>query len=65
MDELVCSARGCRAPATWRLLWNNPKLHTDERRKIWLACEAHRAPLSEFLDARSFLRDTMPVMSER
>ena len=34
----TCSARGCQAPAVWELLWNNPKLHTPERRKTWLAC---------------------------
>jgi hypothetical protein len=53
---LTCSARGCRAPAAWTLLWNNPTLHTEERRKTWLACEAHRDSLSGFLTARGFLR---------
>ena len=24
VDELICSARGCRADATWGVLWNNP-----------------------------------------
>ena len=57
-DELTCSAKGCRERATWALRWNNPKLHPPERRKTWLACEAHRAQLSEFLDARGCLRET-------
>lgn len=63
MDEesLTCSARGCRAPAGWQLLWNNPKLHTEERRKTWLACEDHRASLSDFLGARGFLREVEPL----
>lgn len=61
VQDLVCSARGCREDATWGLLWNNPKLHTAERRKVWLACDGHRAQLEEFLGARSFLRDTVPV----
>jgi hypothetical protein len=61
VDELLCSARGCRAEATWALLWNNPRLHTPERRKVWLACDAHREHLEQFLGARSFLRDTVPV----
>lgn len=26
--ELVCSAKGCRAPAAYDVLWNNPKIHT-------------------------------------
>ena len=59
MDEpVVCSAKGCREPARWALLWNNPKLHTPERRKTWTACEQHREPLSDFLSARGFLRET-------
>jgi len=61
VGELVCSARGCRAEAAWGLLWNNPTLHTPERRKVWLACEAHRAHLEQFLGARDFLRGTVPV----
>jgi hypothetical protein len=56
----ICSAKGCSAPATWELLWNNPKLHTPDRRKVWLACEEHKESLSDFLGARSFLRDVVP-----
>lgn len=59
MEPDVCSAKGCREPATWQLLWNNPKLHTPERRKIWLACDDHRASLADFLGARQFLKDTV------
>jgi hypothetical protein len=61
-DELepTCSARGCRNPATWQLRWNNPKLHTPERRKTWLSCDEHRARLGEFLAVRGFLRETEP-----
>jgi hypothetical protein len=60
-DALVCSAKGCRADARWGLLWNNPKLHTPERRKVWLACDDHRAHLEQFLGARSFWRRTVAV----
>lgn len=56
----LCSARGCQALAAHQLLWNNPKLHADDRRKVWLACEAHRESLAEFLAARSFLREVVP-----
>jgi hypothetical protein len=63
--ELTCSSRGCRAGATWQLLWNNPKLHTPDRRKTWLACDEHRDSLADFLRARSFLRDVTPVEGER
>jgi hypothetical protein len=58
---LVCSARGCRNPATWELHWNNPKLHPPERRKTWLACDVHKDSLSDFLSARDFLRETTPI----
>ena len=61
MDPLICSAKGCRAPATWALAWNNPKLHEPERRKTWLACPQHRDSLSAFLTARGFLRETSAV----
>ena len=64
-ELLICSAKGCRAPAVWVLSWNNPRLHPPERRKQWLACEAHRESLSSFLSARGFLRDTAPVDQSR
>jgi hypothetical protein len=64
MSELLCSAKGCRKPATYALRWNNPKLHDPERRKTWLACPEHRTSLSQFLDARGFLRsiDTLDTL---
>ena len=57
----VCSARGCRAPAVHALHWNNPRLHTPERRKTWLACDAHLETLRAFLDLRGFLREVGPT----
>ena len=59
--SLRCSAKACRADAAWGLLWNNPKLHTPDRRKVWLACEEHRATLGEFLSVRGFLKESVPV----
>lgn len=59
MEPDVCSAKGCRQPAAWQLLWNNPKIHQDDRRKTWLACEEHREPLGQFLGSRGFLRETV------
>ena len=60
-DELRCSAKGCRRPATYALHWNNPKVHTPDRRKTWLACDDHRESLAAFLDVRGFLRDVAPL----
>lgn len=56
---MVCSAKGCRAAARWALLWNNPTLHSPERRKVWLACDNHRERLAAFLRLRGFLKDVV------
>lgn len=55
-DEAICSAKGCRAVASYLLVWNNPSLHTADREKTWVACDEHRRSLSDFLDRRGFLR---------
>ena len=60
-ERLVCSARGCREVARWALRWNNPTLHTPDRRKTWLACDVHRESLGGFLSVRGFLRETVPA----
>jgi len=59
--ELVCSSKGCRRTATRALLWNNPRLHAIERRKVWLVCDEHLTSLGDFLSVRGFLRDTIDV----
>ena len=56
----VCSRRGCGDPATWSLSWNNPRVHTPERRKVWLACDEHHAHLADFLGQRGFLKSVEP-----
>jgi hypothetical protein len=56
-EGMVCSAKGCPATASYDLRWNNPKIHTPDRRKHWLACPEHRDSLSTFLSGRGFLRD--------
>jgi hypothetical protein len=58
-SDLICSARSCREHARWALRWNNPRLHTPERRKTWLACDQHRAHLAEHLSVRGFLCETV------
>ena len=57
----VCSAKGCRADAAWVLAWNNPRLHTPDRRKTWTACDEHKESLTEFLGSRGFLRETRSI----
>ena len=61
MTEIICSAKGCKAPAHWAVRWNNPKLHTPERRKTWVACADHRTHLEHFLAARGFHKDTVSL----
>jgi hypothetical protein len=60
-DGLVCAARGCRKPASYDLQWNNPKIHSVDRRKHWLACDDHRESLSQFLSARGFLKEVLAL----
>jgi hypothetical protein len=60
----ICSAKGCGLPALHRLVWNNPRLHTPDREKVWLACADHRESLSRHLDVRGFLRRVEPFESD-
>ncbi len=55
VDQPMCSAKACGAVATHAVVWNNPKVHTPDREKLWHACDEHRATLSEYLDVRGFL----------
>lgn len=34
--------------------WRNPRIHTPDRVKVWLACDEHRDYLYGYVDARSF-----------
>lgn len=55
-DELppTCSRAGCGNAAAWRVNWRNPRIHTADRVKVWLACDEHRAFLADYLTSRSF-----------
>ena len=53
-EPLTCSRAGCRATAGWRLEWRNPRIHSADRVKVWLACDDHVDFLREFLAAREF-----------
>ncbi|MCB5274885.1 hypothetical protein BJG92_02423 [Arthrobacter sp. SO5] len=59
--DAVCSRKACRGAAEWQLLWNNPKIHTAERRKIWLACGEHRPWLEDYLQTRGLWKETMAL----
>ena len=57
----ICSRKACRAQASWQLLWNNPKIHSPERRKTWLACAEHRGWLEDYLQTRGLWKETLPL----
>lgn len=50
----VCSRAACGEAAAWRIDWQNPRIHTGDRWKTWLACDEHVDYLRGFLEARSF-----------
>lgn len=56
-----CSRRGCAEDAQWKVLWNNPRIHTPDRRKVWLACDDHREWLCEYLESRGLLKSYEPL----
>lgn len=60
----TCSRKACRSEASWQLLWNNPKIHTPERRKIWLACGEHRAWLEDYLQTRGLWKETLALVPD-
>ena len=57
----VCSRKACRNHAGWQLLWNNPRIHTPDRRKIWLSCDEHRDWLEDYLRTRGLWKETVPL----
>lgn len=58
-----CSRAGCRLDAEWTIAWRNPRIHTPDRVKIWLACTDHREFLSDYLASRGFPVVVVPVGS--
>lgn len=59
----LCSRKGCRNDAAWQLLWNNPRIHTPERRKIWSSCSEHVAWFEAYLGDRGLWKETRPLTS--
>lgn len=49
-----CSRAGCREAALWRVNWRNPRIHSPERVKVWVACDEHREFLETYLSSREF-----------
>lgn len=53
-DSPQCSRAECRADASRSVVWRNPKIHSADRRKVWLACDEHVGYLRDFLASRAF-----------
>ncbi len=60
-SQFECSRAGCREAAEWAIVWRNPKIHSEDRRKTWLACAAHLEVLRTFLADRSFPVEVVAV----
>ena len=52
-EHPVCSRAACERSACHRIEWRNPRIHSEERIKIWLACDEHLDYLHDFLHSRS------------
>lgn len=61
----TCSRAGCRTSATQRITWRNPRIHTGDRSKVWLACDEHVGVLRDFLAARAFPLEVEPLQPVR
>jgi hypothetical protein len=47
--------------ATVAIQWRNPRIHTGDRFKVWLACDEHVPVLRDFLAARAFPLEVKPL----
>lgn len=55
-----CSRAGCREGAAWTVAWRNPRIHSADRVKTWLACGEHREFLEGYLSSRGFPVTVVP-----
>jgi hypothetical protein len=53
-DAPTCSRAGCSNAATTTVNWRNPRIHSLDRVKVWLACDEHATYLRDYLFARDF-----------
>lgn len=56
-----CSRAGCTSPADWNVNWRNPRIHGEDRVKIWLACAEHVDYLRDYLATRGFPVVVTPI----
>lgn len=53
-DSVQCSRAGCREAASWNVNWRNPRIHSADRVKVWVACDDHVEFLRDYLATRDF-----------
>jgi hypothetical protein len=53
-DGERCSRAECSAEASWSVNWRNPRIHSPDRVKVWLACVDHVTFLNDYLSSRGF-----------
>lgn len=53
-ESARCSKRGCLAGAKRQIIWRNPKIHDESKRKVWLSCGDHEEFFVQYLGARNF-----------
>ncbi|MCO8182408.1 MAG: hypothetical protein NKF39_00565 [Tropheryma whipplei] len=53
--RVICSRVGCDNTASHKILWRNPSIHSEDRHKVWTACEEHSDFLLNFLQLRNFV----------
>lgn len=49
-----CARASCTHDASWQVNWRNPRIHTPQRIKVWVACDEHVEFLRDYLDSRGF-----------
>lgn len=53
-DTVQCSRAGCHEDAAWNVNWRNPRIHSADRVKVWVACAEHVEFLRDYLATRDF-----------
>jgi len=61
LETTRCSRAGCRSDALWTVAWRNPRIHSPDRVKSWLACDEHREYLRDYLATRGFPVTVVPL----
>lgn len=47
--------------AAWNVNWRNPRIHPEDRVKVWLACDEHVDYLRDYLETRDFPVVVTPI----